>query len=142
MKIVSVKHENIYLLKDFIKNMGEAVKSFRYYETRSVEIIKNHLVTFLILEMESPVAYGHLDKEDNTVWLGICISPEYSGMGYGKIMMTTLIDEAKKINIEKVLLTVDKDNLTAIRLYEMFNFKKIAVENNHYKYVCSTRNLF
>jgi len=134
MKFVSVNEENIYLLKAFIVNMGDASKSFRYFNNRRIEVINNHLVTLLLLENELPVAYGHLDSEKDTVWLGICVIPAFSGKGYGNEMMKALIVAAKPLKLNSIFLTVDKENKMAIRLYEKFNFQRIGERDNLYKY--------
>ena len=134
MNMVSVRQDNIHLLKDFIENMGTASKSFRYYNSRTTDVIKNHLTTLLIIENDKPVAYGHLDSEDNVVWLGVCILPSFSGKGYGNNMMSELLKRAKKMHVLKIQLTVDRDNKTAIVLYEKFNFKKEREFENNFQY--------
>ena len=134
MAIVSIKEDNIHLLKDFIENMGTASKSFRYYNSRSVEVIKNHLATLLIVENDKPIAYGHLDTEDNVVWLGVCVLPAFLGKGHGNNMMSELLKTAKKMHVLKIQLTVDKDNKTAISLYEKFNFKKERGFEDNFQY--------
>jgi len=134
MAIVSIKEDNIHLLKDFIENMGTASKSFRYYNSRSIEVIKNHLATLLIVENDKPIAYGHLDTEDNVVWLGVCVLPAFLGKGHGNNMMSELLKTAKKMHVLKIQLTVDKDNKTAISLYEKFNFKKERGFEDNFQY--------
>ena len=134
MSLVEVKKENIQLLKTFIENIGEASKTFRYFNKRSVDVVRNHLVTLLILENENPIAYGHLDPENNTVWLGICVLPEFSGKGFGSMMMNALINEARKLRLDCIALTVDKDNKSAIDIYEKFNFNKVASTETYFQY--------
>ena len=134
MEIVPVSKNNIHLLKAFIDNMGDASGSFRYYNSRTIESINNHLTTLLLIEKKQPVAYGHLDMENEIVWLGICVQPNSYRKGYGNIMMRELINFAKKSNVSKIYLTVDKDNNNAINLYEKFYFYKENEFGNSYKY--------
>ena len=134
MDVVPVNKSNIQLLEYFIENMGEASSAFRYYNSRPIDIIDNHLITLLIVEKKQPVAYGHLDAENGIVWLGICVLPDFYNKGYGKIMMKELIASGKKLNLEKICLTVDKDNGNAINLYEKFGFRKDQEFENSYKY--------
>ena len=135
MNLVSVHKENIHLLKTFIENIGEASKSFRYFNTRTIDVIDNHLVTILLLENEFPVAYGHLDSEKNTVWLGICVLPAFSGKGYGKMIMEKLIAAAKKMQIVEISLTVDKDNKKAINLYKKYGLKQEREFDDSFRYI-------
>ena len=135
MKIHKVSlNNNIELLEYFISNLGIASQSFRYFNHRPISVIQNHLATFLLINNNIPVAYGHLDKEGKNIWLGVCVMPEHSGKGYGKVMMKKLLDEARNLNLSQIILTVDKDNYKAINMYEKFNFFKIEEEKYCYKY--------
>lgn len=122
LNIVKITNDNKEDLKEFIENMGESNKTFRYFEKRNLDCIKNHLISYLIMENDIPVAYGHLDKEKNDVWLGICVNYNKKGLGLGKKMMAELMQFAITNNIDRVRLSVDKQNKEAIRLYKKFGF--------------------
>ncbi|MGZ3943101.1 MAG: hypothetical protein ACXVOH_14210, partial [Bacteroidia bacterium] len=79
MKFVQVKYPDTKLLEQFIANAGSSLRSFRYFDKRPLEVIKNHLCTFLLVDSENPVAYGHLDNEHGTIWLGVAVSEKYIG---------------------------------------------------------------
>ena len=135
IKIIKITLDNnIDLLKDFILKIGTNAKLFRYYNSRPISIIKNHLVTLLLIDGEKTIAYGHLDKEKENIWLGICVLPEYTSSGYGKKMMDALLEEGKKLNLSQIVLTVDKDNCNAISLYEKMRFYKVEENDYYYKY--------
>lgn len=119
MKFLMINDENIEHLDDFIKIIGSSSASFRYYNSRDTSIIKNHVFTFLLYDDEF-VGYGHLDKEDDKVWLGICVKEGCHGKGYGKKIMEKLVDYDGDI-----YLSVDAINARAIRLYQLFQFKEI-----------------
>jgi len=98
---------------------------FRYYQKRDVnKCIEQHTYTVLGMIDGNPIAYGHLDHEEK-YWLGICVTDEYRGKGYGTGMMKHLVDMAKKKNLPEIYLTVDADNIPAINLYKKFNFIEI-----------------
>ena len=62
---------------------------------------------------------GHLDLEDDIVWLGICVENlPYQGKGYGNKMMEKLMNSTTK----PIQLSVDKENKRAISLYEKLGF--------------------
>lgn len=134
MEIVDVTLNNADLLKTFVQNLGTASESFRYFNSRSIEVIKSHLATFLILEENKPVAYGHLDVEDETVWLGICVLPGCQNKGYGKMIMSELVNAGKRLQLSRIKLAVDKSNITAINLYEKFHFQKEKEFESYYQY--------
>ena len=126
MKFLPIEHKNIFYLNEFIKDMGASSKKFRYYAKRAPEdAIANHMVTILLFDGPS-IGYGHLDKEANKVWLGICVKDKYCGKGYGKEVMRYLTDSYSG----DIYLSVDKDNLSAQRLYGLFSFKIIKESGN------------
>lgn len=127
MDIIRLSQDNIILLKNFLSEIGKSSENFRYFKKRSLDIIQNHIVTLIGLEEVTriPVCYGHLDRENNTIWLGVCVIENQVNKGYGKMMMTELINEAKKLSLSRIKLSVDKSNRAAISLYKKFNFEQI-----------------
>jgi ribosomal protein S18 acetylase RimI-like enzyme len=141
MKFVQVKYPDVKLLEQFIADAGSSLKSFRYFQKRPLEVIKNHLCTFLLLEEDKPVAYGHLDvtteaeisaqcgseekvaPTKETIWLGVAVSEKYIGLGLGVMMMNQLISFAKHERLREIKLSVDNDNVAAIKMYEKLGFK-------------------
>lgn len=126
MEILRINSQNRQLVNDFLKLAGEpTLEKFRYYDSRPVEIIDNHVATFLIRYESKSIAYGHLDKEDEIIWLGIAIAEAFHGKGLGRLMMTHLLAFARIQKIPKIKLAVDIDNMAAIPLYHKFGFKEI-----------------
>jgi predicted acetyltransferase len=50
--------------------------------------------------------------------IGYYVRPDYRGLGYGKTILSLTLIEARKLGIERVLLTVDSDNRPSIRVIE------------------------
>tara|TARA_B100000287_G_C20581928_1_gene760696 strand:+ start:368 stop:772 length:405 start_codon:yes stop_codon:yes gene_type:complete len=124
MKFVKVVKNNIKLLEEFLDSLDSEKTKFRYYQKRDPrQAIKNHLVT-LLLTSESAVGYGHLDVEGDRVWLGICVSSKHHNKGYGASIMKELINSYDGT----ISLTVDKDNQSAINLYNKFGFSVVREE--------------
>jgi ribosomal protein S18 acetylase RimI-like enzyme len=128
MRFIEIAEDNIELLCDFVNSLGGSRESFRYYEKREpLEAIRNHETTLLLVD-ETALGYGHLDKEDGKVWLGICIAAAHQGEGLGKLIMKELIRRSGcTIN-----LSVDKNNKSAIKLYERFDFIIVKEEPTYY----------
>lgn len=132
-RIHEIDLKDLEILKEFISNLNDASKFFRYFNTREPSIISNHLVTLLMMIDEKPVAYGHLENEHDSNWLGICVLPKYSGKGYGSEMMLELIEKAKKIRLPSIELIVDKENISAISLYKKMGFVLVADFSTYHK---------
>lgn len=130
MNIISITNKNVNLLKKFIE-LNDS-KNFRYFNSRNVNVIKNHIVTLLVIDDNDIIGYGHLDFE-KYIWLGICVLKKFRGKGYGKLIIKKLIEVANKKNIENIFLTVDKENIPAINLYKKFDFKIINEYDKYYK---------
>lgn len=133
MEIVKITIDNTTYLTDFLNNNISSY--FRYYTNRDISVIKDHLVTYIGIIQNKTVAYGHIDysKDENKYWLGICLLEEYQGKGYGKQIMNTLINTFNNsINIDRLYLTVDKDNSKAISMYKNYFFSIIAEGESYY----------
>lgn len=118
---------NLGCLYEFLDNCSESLKSFRYFDKRRPqEAIENHIVTYVTYCGNEAVAYGHLDREGDTVWLGICVADSFVGQGFGKKMMRLLVDSYAGI----ITLSVDSNNLAAISLYKKFGFKESKKQKN------------
>lgn len=110
-------------VEQFILTCGESLNTFTYFERRPFSVIRNHLITTLLVNNGETVGYGHLDIENDKIWLGIVIHPKFKRRGYGKIMMQYLIAHYEKGNYSYPLyLTVHKNNRKAQDLFNMFHF--------------------
>ena len=123
---------NPILVKKFLKLAGNSIETFRYFNKREVSIVSTHLYNIILLKDDLIVGYGHLEEENQKIWLGVCVIESEKGNGFGKKIIRKLIDFCIENKIEEIYLTVDSINLTAIRLYENFNFK---IEKIYTKYI-------
>lgn len=124
--IKKITISDIDILKNFIQGSGDSLQTFRYYEKRDFKVISNHILTVLLFFNNKAIAYGHLEKEDDKMWLGIMVSESEKGKGFGKVIMSYLISFCKENKFSNIFLTVDKNNLNAINLYQKFKFKIVS----------------
>ena len=75
-----------------------------------------------------------LTRQKHRVSLGIFILKEYTNMGIGTLLMQTLIEEAKKIDIEQIELICINDNSIAMHVYEKLGFKVCGTLPRYNKY--------
>ncbi len=66
----------------------------------------------------------------STPSLGICIRPEAQSVGLGGHLMTRLLDCCRSEGLQKVTLTVHKDNERAQRLYRSRGFEVVGEQVN------------
>ena len=132
MNYININEDNIDLLVDFLYRNTNGQKSFRYFKNRKITAIKNHFVTRLFYLKNKCIGYGHLDKESDFVWLGIMVSDEERGNGYGGIIMENLIESSCNYS---VYLTVDKENKIAYNLYKKCGFLLESENEKYYKMV-------
>ena len=61
------------------------------------------------------------------------IKNKFRRKGFGSYLMSYLIKDCKKLNIEKLLLEVSEFNLIADVFYSKFNFLTVGRRKNYYK---------
>lgn len=123
--IIEIGPDDIDQLRLFLNDAGNALSKFRYFRARPLSIIGNHIVTILYYQQNKPVGYGHLDLENDKVWFGVAVHDSMLGCGIGTSLANYLKKKANELNLEKIYLSVDKDNEPAIRLYQKLAFRQI-----------------
>lgn len=134
LKYISLNSSNLDLLDEFLINAGDSLNTFRYFETRKAEVVLEHIVSYVIKDDSRIIGYCHLENDSGKTWLGLCILEKETGKGYGKLILNKLISVSKKLKVESIYLSVDLNNLKAIKLYENFNFKFQFEKNDVYYY--------
>lgn len=123
-KILKINKSNRELVTKFLQLAGSSLDTFRYFDKRSLDVIDNHKLTLLGVSRSMPIAYGHLDYDDKgRLWLGIAISENHIGRGYGREIMNSLLSYAENNNLLEIYLSVDKLNEKAISMYKKNGFE-------------------
>lgn len=126
IRVERIGIEKLVQLWTFVEGLdSETLKSFRYFDKRPYSVIQEHLVTLLAFDAATPIGYGHLDPDGETVWLGIAVKANYRGTGTGKRIMEELDIVAWEHGLERVRLSVDVGNEAAKGLYERFGFEVV-----------------
>lgn len=134
MKTIIINENNRQLVEKFLINAGESLRSFTYFDKRDLNVLDNHEVTLVLMDNNEAIGYGHLDREDENVWLGIAVSESHTGKGCGKKIMHELIAIAKARCLDEIKLSVYKDNAIAQKLYEKLGFEKIEESEESFYY--------
>jgi len=61
------------------------------------------------------------------------VNKEFRKKGFGSYLMSYLIKECKKLNINKLFLEVSHTNSTAEEFYSRFAFFTVGIRRNYYK---------
>lgn len=65
--------------------------------------------------------------------MNIVTKKSFRNNGIGSLLLKTLIDYSKSSNLKTVTLEVNEHNLSAIKLYDKFNFDKIGIRKKYYE---------
>ena len=61
------------------------------------------------------------------------VNQKFRKKGFGTHLMSYLIMQCEKLNINKLFLEVSKSNVTAEKFYNHFNFYTVGIRRNYYK---------
>ena len=61
------------------------------------------------------------------------INQKYRKKGFGSLLMSYLIKECKKLNINRLFLEVSHTNFIAEKFYSRFDFYTVGIRTNYYK---------
>ena len=97
-------------------------------------------------ELEYPNSYFIIAKNDNEIVgfaglkviideadiMNIVVKKSFRHNGIGSILLKKLISYAMDNNLKTITLEVNEHNLSAIRLYDKFNFDHIGIRKKYY----------
>ena len=133
IEFIKIDNDNKEIIELFFKENDS--RHFRYYKNRELNIaIKFHIYTVCLKIQDEVIGYGHIDFEDKN-WIGIFIKENKQGKGYGKILLSHLIEKARELDLKELYLSVDKDNESAIHIYKLNNFY-VDRETQDYYIMC------
>ncbi len=91
---------------------------------------------YLVAEAEDGALAGYggvlVNGADADV-MTVAVAPGHQGRGYGRVVLSALLDLAAERGAVQALLEVRADNAPAQRLYERLGFKRIAVRRGYYR---------
>ena len=69
---------------------------------------------------------------DSATIAQICVNPLYRRRGLGIELLNEAYKDCKAQKVRNITLEVREKNISAIKLYEKFGFKKVLVKTNYY----------
>ena len=70
--------------------------------------------------------------DDTAEMMNFAVDPDYQTQGYGREILTYLLDFLKQVSVKTLVLEVRRTNRIAIRLYESMGFKRSHVRKFYY----------
>ncbi|MFU8816386.1 MAG: ribosomal protein S18-alanine N-acetyltransferase [Pseudomonadales bacterium] len=64
--------------------------------------------------------------------LNVCVSRDHQGEGYGRLLVTHMLERARARGVDMIFLEVRPSNRTAIQLYHSLGFNEIGVRKDYY----------
>ncbi len=120
----------VAMLEEFNNRLGSGAEKFRYFQTRSYDIVRSHDISLAMRADGKLVGYAHVETEEGISWIGIAITEDQKGRGWGKILLAKLLQSALSMKILDLDLRVDRENINAINLYRYFGFNPISDLSN------------
>ncbi|MBI4515932.1 MAG: ribosomal protein S18-alanine N-acetyltransferase [Deltaproteobacteria bacterium] len=83
----------------------------------------------------SPAALGYICRwlvAEEVHILNVAVHPDYRGRGFGRLLVETIIHEARTAGARLVTLEVRRHNAAALRLYRKLGFAEKGVRRNYY----------
>lgn len=103
------------------------------------EIFKEELVnnnsSYLVLRYDNEiVCFGGIKIIlDEANIMDIVTRKDKRNQGFARFVLNELINISKEQNCTSITLEVNENNLPAIHLYELFDFKEVGKRKNYYK---------
>lgn len=135
--MIEVVHYNDKYHADFRRLNLEWLEKYNLLESHDLEILDDPQGTviqrggciFIALEENTVVGTAGLWKENEKEYelVKMTVDPAYRGKGISNILLDHCLREAEKRKAEKVFLFSNSQLLTALKLYEKYGFRHIAV---------------
>ncbi|MGM0525125.1 MAG: GNAT family N-acetyltransferase [Pseudomonadota bacterium] len=101
-----------------------------------LRLIQSPSVHFwVVTESAKVIAYTiALTRKNSRYWriYSIAVDAKHRGRGIARALLEDIIKEAKKGRLSGLTLEVKSDNITAIKLYQLYHFETIDVLPDYY----------
>lgn len=92
-----------------------------------------YLCRVLINSNDAVIGYGVLSHGAGEAHiLNICVEEAYRRRGLGEAILIQLIDDARQLSADTLLLEVRPSNTAALELYRKLGFNEIGLRKNYY----------
>jgi putative acetyltransferase len=129
--------------QDFRRLNLEWLEKYNLVESHDLEVLDDPKATILdtggyiwLAKADNKiVGSAALMKEHDAVYelAKMSVTPEYRGRGISKQLMETCLAKAKQIGAKKISLFSNHQLLSALKLYEQYGFRYVAVKDSPFE---------
>ena len=133
-----IDYEDKYIA-DFRRLNMEWLEKYNLVESHDLEILdhpRENVIDrggfiFLLLQDDEIIGSAGLFKMEDQVYelIKMAVDPKHRGKKFGDLLLKKSIGKAREVNASRIILYSNSNLQTAIRLYEKFGFKHVAVTN-------------
>lgn len=130
---INISKMSLNDFKEIKNNLVSEFDDFWNSETLENEL-KNENSYYIVAKIAAEIVgfAGIKIVLDEADIMNIVTKKVYRNLGIGSALFKTIIDYSTKNGIKKLTLEVNEKNLSAIHLYEKYDFKKIAERQKYY----------
>lgn len=128
--IIEINNNDSLLINQLENSFEKVFKNNKIVDDLNKNIFSKY---FILQEKSNIIGYiNYYDLYDRFELAYIEVKEEYRNKKYGSKMIEYLINIGKNHNIDNITLEVNINNINAIKLYEKYNFEKVAVRKGYY----------
>ncbi len=131
IRVRNMQHEDILAVFEIEKESFSVPWSVQSFE----ESLKQSYAIFLVAELEGCIV-GYIGmyqmglEGDIT---NVAVLPQFRGTGIGTLLLESIIQKAKDVNIQDITLEVRESNRSAIGLYSKVGFVSVGIRKDFYE---------
>ena len=128
--IIEISKKDTLIIKEIEDSFKEAFKDKKILDDLNGNIFSKY---FIYKEKSNIIGYvNYYDLYDRFEVAYIEVKEEFRNQHYGSKLLEYLIELGKKKEIENITLEVNVNNENAIKLYNKYDFKIVAIRNKYY----------
>ena len=118
---------------DFVVKNEKAAYPFPWSRRIFADCIRAGYQCWVMANKKTIVAHGVLSVAiGESHLLTLCVHPSVQREGYGRKVLSLLLERAKNLKAEVCFLEVRRSNIGAISLYESMGFSVVSERKNYY----------
>lgn len=132
----SIRKMAIDDIKEVLAIESESIISPWNEKQVQYELLNNPVSRMRVAVDEKTIVIGFIDywiTYDSATIAQIAIKKELRRKGVAKALLENMIRDCKDQNVKSITLEVRFNNEPAIKLYELFGFKRVVIKKNYYQ---------